>query len=359
MRQKLMLFTIFIVFAFGIDIQVFAETNSKIIRVIPPFTEFPDVWEFGEGEIINKANIDQVSPGDPLEYQVTITNPKQEDRVLSVSFRIFANGEWQNPIDLQWTILANSTKNIVIPFVLNAGGTNDLQIQFIFDRQIHGSVHPNHTFYVKDIHVLTVGDKALESIVPWSPIIQIALVATTIALVIVTYLNMRKTSRLTDQQLALTRRELESRLKADLTVSVGDSNLKKDGEKWVGTVKIIIRNEGQISARHIKVHFKDPDSSLGLDQLIRDEEKIKKIYFQIPGSIPSKSHYPEHILHNTVLDESKPYDLAVWVTYDYANLKNMEFIQIVKINAQSNSDGPLYEQEDIENEKKMLKELGM
>lgn len=177
---------------------------------------------------------------------------------------------------------------------------------------------------------------------------------------------MRKTSRLTelqlektDQQLALTRKELESRLRAELTVSVADSNLKQNGEKWIGKVKIIVRNDGNVSARHVKVHFKDPDSALTLDQLIRDKEKIKKNPFPIPGSIPSKLHYPEHILHDTTLDESKSYDLAVWVTYDYADVKNMEFIQIVKINAQSHSDGPLYEKEDIENEMKRLKELGI
>lgn len=60
MKKKIIIFSILflIVLNFGINFQVFAETDSKIIRVIQPFTEFPDVWEFGEGEIINKTNED-------------------------------------------------------------------------------------------------------------------------------------------------------------------------------------------------------------------------------------------------------------------------------------------------------------
>jgi len=189
--------------------------------------------------------------------------------------------------------------------------------------------------------------------------IQIGLVAATLILVFVTWIKMSESNRITRESNNLLKKELESRLRAELTATVGDSNLKQAGDKWIGKVKIVIRNEGHISARHVKVHFKDPTSALTLDQLIRDEEEIKTSYFPIPGSIPPRSNYPEHVLHDTTLDESKPYDLAVWVTYDYADVKNMEFIQIVKINSQSHSVGPLYEKKDIENEKNRLKNQGI
>ena len=338
---------------------VLTYTDYRVIVKIEPFKDFPHVWSFEEGKIINTVRENYIFPDDPLVYQVIVSNPKGEDRQLTSTILIFKGGELQGkPIEGSWWIKGNDKIPTDIEFFLKEEGTYKLEIRFIFDSQISGSEHPNHTFYVENIQVQSLSDRLLaEANVTnfWS---YIAIFGTAVGGNIVSIIYLRKQHRQTEKQLSLTQKELESRLKAELDVSVGESNLNKKNDKWEGIVKIIIRNNGTISARNVKVHFKDPISALILSQLIRDEEKIKTAYFDIPGSIPAQTHYPEHIIHSTTLDESRPYDLAIWITYEYADVKNMELIQIVKINGQSNSDGPRYEKEDIENEKERLRNQG-
>lgn len=346
-------------------LSVFAETDSKIIRVIQAFSDFPDVWEFEDGEIINKANKDQVSPGDPLEYHVKIINPINEDRELSGSLRIFAGGEWKEPIEKWWTIQANSTQNLEIPFTLNDGGSNDVKILFIFDRQISGSLHPNHAFYANGIDVLTEADKILEEVLPWTPIIQGVLAATTIILVVVTFLNMRKTTiftkeqlEKTDKQLEFTRTELEFRLKADLIVQIGESHLKPVDIQFEGRIILNLINNGVLPARNVRISFKDQTSAIEIGQLIRDEKEIKSNHSPIEGIIKPQSTSMA-VAHITKREKSGVYKVAIWVQYDYAEIKNEEFIQIVQVNGQKNTLPALYDKIEIDTERKRQKEIGL
>jgi len=334
-------------------------TDYRVIEKIEPFKKFPDVWSFDEGKIINTARENYIFPDDPLVYQVNVHNPKEENRQLTSTLRIFKGGELQgNDLKRDWWVRGNDKTPINIEFFLKEEGTYKLELIFIFDSDILGSEHPNHTFHIENIQVQSLSNKLLADANVanfWS---YMAIFGSAIGGNIISIIYLKKQHRQTDKQLSLTQKELESRLKAELEVSVAESNLNKKGDKWEGTVKIIVRNNGNISARNVKVHFKDPTSALILSQLIRDEKEIKMTHFPIPGSIPSHLHYPEHIVHSTTLDESRPYDLAVWITYDYADVKDMEFIQIVKINGQSNSDGPFYEKEDIKKEKERLRTQG-
>lgn len=339
---------------------VFTYTDYRVIEKIEPFNNFPEVWSFEEGKIINIARENYIFPDDPLEYQVIVNNPKEEDRQLTSYLTIFKGGELKgDTIERDWWVKGNDKIQTDIEFFLKEEGTYKLELTFIFDSDLPGSEHPNHTFHIENIQVQSLSNKLLaDSNVSnfWS---YVAILGSAIGGNIISIIYLKKQHRQTDKQLSLTQKELESRLKAELEVSVAESNLNKKDDKWEGIVKIIVRNNGNISARNVKVHFRDPTSALTLSQLIRDEKKIKMTQFPIPGSIPSHLHYPEHIIHTTILDESRPYDLAIWITYDYADVKDMEFIQIVKINSQSNSDGPLYEKEDIEEEKKRLVNQGL
>ncbi|MGQ0791480.1 MAG: hypothetical protein ACT4NJ_04550, partial [Nitrosopumilaceae archaeon] len=176
---------------------------------------------------------------------------------------------------------------------------------------------------------------------------QFALVVATISIALVSWYYMKKTNQNTEKQLKLTQKEIESRLRAELQIIIQESNLTKQDNEQVGMIRIAIKNTGTISARKVKVHFKDPTSSLDLPQLVRDEDEIKRSYFPVPGSIQPQL-FAKDVIHRTRLNEPEVYEIAVWVTYEYADVKEMEFIQIIKINGQNNELGSIYEKQDID-----------
>lgn len=340
---------------------LYTYTDYRILSENEPFTDFPEVWSFSKGFLISTVRENYIFPDDPLEYHVSVSNPKNEDRKLTAFLKIYKGGERLGDVfEKDWWIKPNQALKTELPIFLSEEGNYRLEIRYVFDRQIPGSVHPNHTFRIENIQVQSLSDKLLaesNNANFWSymSIFGVAIAGNTASI-----LYLRKQHRQTEIQLSLTRKELESRLRAELEISVGESNLKKiDDKNWEGFVKIVIRNNGTISARNVNVHFQDPTFAFTLPQLVHEEKNIKKTSFPIPGSIPSHVHYPEHIPHKTQLDKSGVYELAIWVSYDYADVKNAELIQIIKINAQTNTDGPLYEKEDIDEERKKLKENGL
>lgn len=340
---------------------VWTITDYRVIETIESFKDFPKVWEFEEGKIINTARENYIFPDDPLEYQVNVFNPKEEDRELSSRLLIFKGGELEvEPIERKWLIRGNDKIQTDIEFFLKEEGTYELELQFIFDTQIPGSEHPNHTFYIKNIQVQSLSNKLLADANHNSFWSYLTILSVAIGGNMGSIIYLKKQNKHTENQLKLAKEELESRLRAELEISVQKSDLEKTAdEKWMGTISIHVRNNGSVSARNVKVHFKDPTSSLDLSQLIHDEKEIKKTSFPIPGSISKQYYYPEVITHNTPLDQSGVYEVAIWVTYDYGEVKNMEFIQIIKVNAQANSEGTLYEKEDIEKERERMKNQGL
>jgi len=338
---------------------IYTYTDYRVIEETEPFKDFPSEWTFTEGKIINTARENYVFPDDPLVYQVTISNPKNFTRDLSADLKIFKGGELKDVVTRNWSVRQFDKVKTDLEFFLNEEGTYKFEIRFVFDRQISGSEHPNHTFHIENFQVQSLSNKLLAEANFNNFVSYMAIFSVAVGGNIASIIYLRKQHSQTERQLNLTQKELESRLRADLDVIIADSNLKQDGEKWIGTIRMTVRNDGEISARNVNVHFQDPTYALSLSQLIQKESEIKKTSFPIPGSIPSHLPYPELIMHKTELQESSVYELAIWLTYDYADVKDMEFIQIVKINNQVHSDGPLYEKEDIEREKKRLKEQGL
>ena len=326
-------------------------TDYHVIYKVPQFTNFSNIWSFTEGKIVNDARENYIFPDDPLEFKVMITNPQNIDRNITSTLTIFKGGEMQGkPIHDTWLIERNYTFLFSQPFFLKEEGTYTLNDQFIFDNNLPGS-HPNHTIIVENIQVESLSNKLLADSNTsnfWS---YVAILFSSITGNVISMIYLRKQYHQTEKQLKTTEREVDARLKAELEVSVADSSLTPVNEKWEGMVKILVKNTGNISARKVRVHFRDPNSSMDISQLVKEEQEIKKSSYQIPGSIQDHSQYPEHIIHKTLLDKPGVYDLAIWITYDYANVKDMEFIQIVRINSQSHSAGPLYEKEDIDNER--------
>lgn len=182
----------------------------------------------------------------------------------------------------------------------------------------------------------------------------------TIALVFVNWWFLKESNKTTKQQLQLTSKELSSRLRAELIVEIGGTNLaKKEDGKYEGTVHFYLKNIGKIPARHVKVYYKDPTSSLDIEQLVRDWKKeISVNSSPITGIIPPDiaSEVP---IHRTSCEEPKSYQIAVWVTYDYAEVKNEEFIQIIDVKAQDHAMPIIYDKESIEEARKNLKKLGI
>lgn len=190
-------------------------------------------------------------------------------------------------------------------------------------------------------------------------IVQAVLASATIILVVVTWRNMKKTNEHTEKQLALTRKEIESRLRADLRVTPSESNLETKGDMgFEGKFVFVLHNDGTMTARNIRIHFQDPTMVLTLEQLVREWKKIKNTTYPIKGVLPAGWN-TEHVVHRTHLDESRVYEIAIWVQYDFADVKDEEFIQIVKINAQHNSLSTVYDKNSIEKARKELDNKGI
>lgn len=183
--------------------------------------------------------------------------------------------------------------------------------------------------------------------------------AGTALLVIINWWFLKESNKNTKRQLELTSKELQSRLRADLMVIIGETNLtKKEDGKYEGKVHFYLKNIGKIPARHITVYYKDPTSSLDIEQLIRDWNEIRKSSFSITGIIPPDIT-SEALVHKTPREEYKSYQIAVWVTYDYADVKSEEFIQIIDVNAQSYTMPIIYDKKSIEEARKNLKSKGL
>jgi len=353
-------------FFFVYSIIILDETGFRVIRTVDEFDKFPEFYMVKQGKIINKAGEGFIIPDDPLAYQITIQNPLDFDREVQYILTV-KKGEYVEQFSGTFWLQEESERVYDINFYLKEEGRYDLSLLIVLDveksseelQELLGLDDTiDHTFHVKNLQVSSLANKLLSDLIFSTSLPQIVLVGTTILLVVVTYRNMKKTSRHTEEELKLTRKEINSRLKADCEVLVANTDLKKNGKKAEGILKIRIRNGGTIPANNIQVHFKDPTSSLEIDQLIRDEDEIKKSSMPVKGSILPGLVSPE-ILHKTCLDEPKVYQVAIWVTYDFADVKNMEIIQIVEINVQSHTEPILFTKLDIENEKKRQKNQGL
>ena len=339
-----------------LEIQEFKEGN--LIAELAAHED--EVIKLDNWRIINLVQQNEISPNQPLMMIVVAETKWDYFSNLEAKIEVFQSNEMIDSYDSTFTFRANQKRIIEFPFFLKNEGPQNLKIELLFRNETNNYVFEHRTRQVNDISVLSLRDKLLQEQNVMLFGTQIATIIATATFVGVTWYHMRKTSQHTEEQLKLTRRELESRLRAELEISVQKSDLKQiDDKKWEGMISILVRNNGSVSARNVKVHFKDPTSSLELSQLIRDEKEIKKTSFPIPGSISKNYYYPEQIIHKTPLEQSRVYDVAIWVTYDYGDVKNMELIQIIRVNAQHNSEGPVYEKEDIEKERERMKKRGL
>ena len=357
--SSVIMLTVLTVFGF-LFFLIYTYTDYSLVAETDPLTKYPEEWTIGKGKIINLVRPDYVFPDDPLEYQVEVYNPKDEMRELKIFLKIFKGGELVDDkvIERSWNISGKKKITTDLPIFLKEEGTYNLTIRLVFDMQIPGSEHPNWTFHVDNIQVQSLNNKLLaesnqNNLIGYAIIGSVAFGGN-----ISSIIYLRRQHYQTKEQLQLTRLELESRLRADLTVQMSSSNVKKEGEKYVGSIMLTLKNNGMLPARNIRVSFKDPTSSLDIGQLVRDEKEIKSTHYPVDGiTIPESTS--GQIPHNTTFDGSGPYKLAIWVQYDYADVKNEEFIQIVLINGQTSSLMTLFDKTEIEIEKKNQKELGL
>jgi hypothetical protein len=191
-------------------------------------------------------------------------------------------------------------------------------------------------------------------------IATIGLAIATIVLVFINFHYLRKSNKNTEEQLKLTRHEIQSRLRPELLIEVYNWNtgiFKNDKQEYEGKLVFHLKNVGTMPARNVKVHFQDSTSGfIRLEQLVKDRSKIFENPYRVKGII-RKNGASEMISHSTSLPKFGHYQIAVWVTYDYADVKNDEFIQIIDV-----IDGPgssitymlsiIYDKNDIQEEMK-------
>lgn len=189
-------------------------------------------------------------------------------------------------------------------------------------------------------------------------IVQLILALATIALVFITWRNTKKIHNQTEVQLKLTQKEIDSRLRAVLHVNNIRCSIVRTKEGNVqGAFLADIVNLGMIPATNVQLHFNRQRKSVDIRSLIQDEDEIKRASTPIKGSVTNKQ--PATFEKRTIpLDEEKPFDIAMWITYDYADVKNHEVIYIYKIMG-GNTFNPIaiYEHEDIQSEKNAWRKL--
>lgn len=186
--------------------QSFAE--SSIIVEIESLEKFPEVWTIGQGKIVNTIGDTFVYPDVPLEYQVSITNPKDEDRKLTIWIKIFKGGELTEIIERDWWIQENSSREISFPFYLKEEGSHKLEIRLVFDRQIPGSEHPNWTFHIPNIPVQSLSNKLQAESNFNNVILYIGIIGAAVGGNIFSIIYLRRQSRATEKQLLQNERQI-------------------------------------------------------------------------------------------------------------------------------------------------------
>lgn len=189
--------------------------------------------------------------------------------------------------------------------------------------------------------------------------VQIVLVLVTVTLVIITARNMKKTNEHTEQQLKLTRKQLDNTFRAEIQIERANSGVSEKEGKPFGFFQPLLRNIGTVSASNVRLYNHYKFSDITIEELVKERKKIKsKGVIIMPGSILRDKSASFQIIY-VPLPEKKPFEIAIWVEYDYLEKKNNELIQVFHVSEGTvfNRKGT-FEEHHIEQAEKNLREKG-
>lgn len=171
--------------------------------------------------------------------------------------------------------------------------------------------------------------------------VQIALVAITSVLVLVTIINMHKTRKLVEKQLItqerqtnaqergvdLSEKELEQKYLANLIITDVDFKFHaKQHEQNMFKINFNfkIRNDGNEEARNIKAYAEVLETERTIEDIASKENRIEKIEIQTQGSLIKNDLHDCGIVWE-IKDFTKGF-VNIWITYAYSR---KEFDEIV------------------------------
>lgn len=356
-----------ILIVFSID-EINADADYYLIKNVTGFHEFPEHYDIKGAAIISNIREDYVFPDDPLEYQVTVYNPRDFDREVRYILTIKKGNETET-IDNVFLLQAKKERTYPIDFHLKEVGAYSLKLQLIFDvektpqelKQIVGEDDPidralDEVFIDVQSSMRILQDDLIRS----NLIIGIPLVVATGFLVLFTYLSIKRSSKQTSEELKLTRVQLENTFRAELRIERADSGVGEKNGKPYGFFKAILRNIGTVSATNIKVYNYKKFSEIKLEELIKKRKKIKSTgVIEILGSVPREGHTSVQEIP-VPMEEKKPFDIAIWIEYDYLEKRKNELIQIFHVSKGTvYKTKTTYEKHHIEEAEKNLKEKGL
>lgn len=218
--------------------------------------------------------------------------------------------------------------------------------------------------------------------------VQIALVGATIGIVVSTIWSTRKTNEHTRKQLhlaeesnknvarqleltrdanqhtasqlslareefSLKKKEIESRLKAELILEDPFTDLHQENQGegkmiYTGIFEAKLHNIGTVTAENIRVYHSEPQKSNNLNEIVGDEHNIKQKMIRIRGNILQNgvTQIPKIEISLKTRD---PFILAIWIIYDDSEMRDRELIYVFNIKGTRNYEllGP-YSKSQIE-----------
>jgi len=151
----------------------------------------------------------------------------------------------------------------------------------------------------------------------------IALVITTVVMSVLTRRETKKQNKILSYQAGLHEKELEQKHKADLRIVLLKTiNLIRNDNKGKPILKFIvpylIRNHGSVEAFDVKIHYKIYDDDVSIEQIVKDEDKIKSTEKPVEGSILPGEEIEGRISESySPPKEIKPKMVAIWIEYSY------------------------------------------
>lgn len=155
--------------------------------------------------------------------------------------------------------------------------------------------------------------------------------------------NLKQMERQIDistQALGLTKKEMESKLKAELVLEEPFTNIRQEnlGEGkmvYTGEFEAKLHNTGILTAENIRVYHSDPQKSSNLNEIVGDEENIKEKLIRVKGNILQDGTVQIQKIE-IPLKTRDPFTFAIWIIYDDSEVKNRESIYVFYIKGTRN-----------------------
>ena len=299
---------------------------------------------------------------DRFVLQITVENKYPDNTRLYYSDTITqSNPSPYIPVPSPIIISKGGYQTIPRTFYLH-GGVNAIDATFDFytdPNQTSGKMWPSPVeigkatvFNLATVRAITESEYEGRFVL----IATVVLAEATIALVIVSQLNVKETREIIRETLESNRLfSLELQGKFKLSFDFKDPHFYNEAGIW--KFGCHMWNIGNVSVRNISIYHIEYSSLIVLNELIKNEENIKTVLLEKVDSIiePGRDHYisftiPQNIAENTTADCR----IVIWLEYDYLHGKE-EGIAFIDRYSNGQTGYAWFDNDSIQNKRKELK----